>query len=29
MPVEQVIDTDFSDIDGESSFTYDGVHYTK
>lgn len=26
---ERVIDTDFADIDGQSSFTYDGVHYTK
>ena len=26
---EKVIDTDFADIDDQSSFTYDGVHYTK
>lgn len=26
---EKVIDTDFADIDDKSSFTYDGVHYTK
>ena len=26
---EKVIDTDFADIDGQSSFIYDGVNYTK
>ena len=27
--VEKVIDTDFADIDGETSFSYDGVNYVK
>ena len=26
---EVVVDTDFADVDGKSSFTYDGVHFTR
>ena len=26
---EVVVDTDFADVDGKSSFTYDGVHFNR